>query len=100
MSIQVLNPKKAYLIRIDGSTEEVTPQNGSDFKLNELKQFIGGGYIEIVRLPNSPTIFVIDEEGKLKNFEYNEMATTLSGIMAYGDVLVGDVVMCPSKMVK
>ena len=40
-----------------------TPENGSDFQLEELKKIVGG-WIEIVRCPND-WIMVVNEEGQL-----------------------------------
>ena len=89
--------KALHIKAIPQVIKEVFPKNGKDFSLEELKQYIGGGYIEIVRCKGGQ-IMVIDEEGKLKGLPINPVAT-----MIYGnpnDIIVGDVLLCPDKMVK
>ncbi len=39
----------AKIIKTDGTIVEVTPQNGTDFQLEELQKIVGG-YIEVLRL--------------------------------------------------
>ena len=94
------------IIRASGARVEVTRFN-REVTLDELKTAIGGGYIEAV--PHFRTIkiegrlrpcwAICDEDGKLKNLPYNDMATAiwneafhrLHGISTYPDYLVGDV---------
>ena len=38
----------AKIIKTDGTIVEVTPQNGTDFQLEELQKIVGG-YIEVLR---------------------------------------------------
>ena len=68
---------KAILLKTDGTSVEVMPENGTDFQLPELYALIGCSMIEILSLYNGK-IMVIDEEGKLKNdFVVNKYATEL-----------------------
>jgi hypothetical protein len=57
---------KAYILTTDGEIKVTAPKNGTDFSLDELKAAIGGGYIEIVRIPHN-RLMVVDEEGKIKD---------------------------------
>ena len=77
----------------DGSEQEVFPDNGTDFKLNELQAFVGG-FIEVVYLMNRD-IMVVNEEGALLNLPFNRKASEMAGIPVVGDVLV-----CNSEMVR
>lgn len=52
----------ATLLKSDGTRKEIQPQNGTDFKLEELQAYVDG-YIEIVNLQNGE-ILVINEDGK------------------------------------
>jgi len=61
----------------DGTTKEVTPANGSDFRLKEV-QAIVGGYVEVVYLENGD-IMLVNEESKLIGLDRNEEATRLAG---------------------
>lgn len=80
-------------LKADTTVEAIRPDNGTDFSLKELQGYVGG-YIEIVRLPNN-YILVVDEEGELKQKKLNKKASELAG-----QPIVGDVVLCKSKMVR
>ena len=90
----------AILIKTDTTTAGVFPANGSDFKLEDLQGYVDG-LIEIVTVTES-VIMVINEEGK-DVLPVNVMATVLAkaqrAIFPW-DYICGDVVMCPSEMVK
>ena len=90
----------AILIKTDASTAGGFPANGTDFKLEELQGYVDG-LIEIVTVTES-VIMVINEEGK-DVLPVNVMATVLAkaqrAIFPW-DYICGDVVMCPSEMVK
>ena len=80
------------IIHVDGTREPYPPANGKQYTLEELQKAIGGGYIEIVRTRDN-RLMVIDEEGKLKGFPVNPVATAM---YRYGpeDPIVGDVLVC------
>lgn len=82
----------ATLIKIDGSTETVKPSSGKRFNLHELQTFVGG-YFQMLAIGS--TVFVMDEEGKLKGKELNKAATHRAHDFLFpGDYLVGDVLIC------
>lgn len=85
----------AIHLKVDGTKEVVKPGDGrTDFNLDELKKYIGGGYIQIIRL-NDDRMVVMDEEAKLKNFELNLPATRLCHEVLWpGDYISGDVLIC------
>jgi hypothetical protein len=89
----------AILVKTNGEIEYVSPQNDSDFSLNELKNFVGG-YIEI--LPLGKELMVINEEGKLLGLPYNENATARlqSQYGANSDYIVGNALICSAKQIK
>lgn len=92
--------KGAILIKSDATTAGVFPANGADFKLKELQGFVGG-LIEIVYLTDD-VIMVINEEGN-DALPLNMMATVMAKAQCAifpGDYICGDVLMCPSEMVK
>ncbi len=80
------------IIRVDGSREAYPPADGRHYTLEEMQRAIGGGYIEIVHTKDG-RLMVLDEEGKLKRFQVNQVATAL---YVYGnqDPIVGDVLVC------
>jgi len=89
----------AKIIKSNGETIDVNPNNGNDFKLEEL-QTIVGGYIEIVWLPNNE-IMVVNEDGKLMELPINQEATKIyQNAFGYNDVIVGDVLLCKSNQVE
>lgn len=87
----------ARTITSDGVETPVSPKNGTDFSLEELQGFVGGP-IEIVPVPGTNDIIVLHEEGKLEGQPMNEKATRLYA-NPY-DCIVGNVLVCPSSMVK
>lgn len=90
----------ARIIRANGEVETIKPKNGKDFQLEELQSIVGG-YIEIINLDATNRLMVVDEEGKLKNKPYNELATTIiRSETLLLDVVVGDVLVCSNKQIK
>lgn len=99
--------KWGFVIKARGSPafEIVHPKNKKDFQLAELKDVIGGGYIQIVSIrahskfrgpPLEEFCMVLDEEGKMKGFPFNFLATVLYDPESIiGDPIVGDVLICP-----
>jgi hypothetical protein len=86
------------IYRAGGSQEPAAPANKKDFTLKEL-QAIVGGYIEMVFL-NNGQIMVVNEEGKLEGLPLNVRATEIIRRNGKEDTIVGDVLVCPSKMIK
>ena len=76
----------AHILKVDGTTESI-----KDTELATLQEAVGG-YIQIVSIPSSDKIIVLDEEGKLKDKPVNKKATELYN-NPY-DVIVGDVIIC------
>lgn len=92
--------KKPYLSKVNGDIEVVCPRNGSDFSLEELQGYVDG-LIEIVDLRNG-MIAVVNEEGKFTK-EMNVFATFVAHTckaLFPNDYIAGDVLFCPSEMVK
>ena len=79
----------AQIIKATGERIKVKPKNGTDFQLDELKDFVGG-YIEIVRL-KAGKILVVNEDGMIYNLPFNYEATELAYRMIFGDVLYCDI---------
>lgn len=80
------------IIRVNGTTEAYPPANGRHYTLEEMQKAIGGGWIEIVHTKDG-RLMVLDEEGKLKGFPVNLVATALY-IYGSQDPIVGDVLLC------
>jgi hypothetical protein len=86
----------ATLIKTTSETETVSPIDGKHFSLEELQKFVGG-YIEFISLNGNGLMMVVNEEGKLKNLQVNQIATdTYKG----GDIILGDVLICDKKLLK
>ncbi len=88
----------AKLIKHTGEIIEIEPENGSNFKLQELYKILNCRLIELVATRDGRLI-ILDEEGKLQNKSINTKATKL---YKYGeeDIIVGDVVVCNNKQIK
>lgn len=83
----------AAFIKTNGEITNVTPKNGTDYKYEELKEFVGG-YIEIVPI-NDHEIMVVNEEGKLNNLPVNHIASLLYKY----DIICGNVLVCDDSEV-
>jgi hypothetical protein len=84
----------ATLIKSNGEETNVLPKNKTDFKLDELQNYVGG-FIEIVKTKDGRTM-VINEEGKINELPINQKATDLY-LHGNFDFIVGDVVVCNSN---
>ena len=83
----------AKIIKANGIETETKPKNGTDFKLEELKEIVGG-WVELVWLPLGK-IMAVNEDGKNMNLPINEKATKIyREAFAYPDYIVGDVLLC------
>lgn len=76
----------ASLLKTDGTETLVTPANGKKFTLEEMQKYVGG-YIEIVRGPNSSKL-IVNEEGLLQGLPLNRLASLAANRYIVGDVLV------------
>jgi hypothetical protein len=83
----------ATLLRVEGTTEPITPA-GKHWTLEEMKTLVGG-WIEVVRTIDG-RFMVIDEEGKIKKKPLNIQATKL---YLYGrhDPIVGTALLFNTK---
>ena len=81
----------ATLIKTNGEETNVLPNNKTDFKLDELQNYVGD-LIETVRTKDNK-IIVINEEGKINELPINEKATDLY-VHSNFDFIVGDVLIC------
>jgi hypothetical protein len=86
------------LYRTDGTQEVVKPGNKKDFTLKELQGFVGG-YIELVFISDS-RVMVVNEDGKLDELPINVRATEIIRAQDITDVIAGDALVCPSKLIK
>lgn len=112
----------SFIISALGEIITVFPLNGSDFSLVELQSAVKG-FIEVVPIKRKvgPIIFnefdkegieieltdeyimVVNSEGKFETPDFNYIATVLakkSGSIMSNDWIAGNVLICPSKMVK
>ncbi len=93
-----LLPTKAYHITVDGNIEEISPNNGKEFKLEEAQSRVEG-YIEIVYLTKNQ-IMLVNEEGKYDK-GINIIATGIANLhkaLWRDDYICGNVIICPVCM--
>lgn len=97
-NLMELMPDKAYHITVEGRIDEISPNNGKAFQLEEVQKRVEG-FIEIVYL-SKDRIMIVNEEGKFDK-EQNVIATGIANLfhaLWRGDYICGDVVVCPSLM--
>lgn len=89
----------AVIYKANGEKQEVTPENGKDFKLKQLQNIVGG-LIDYVHLGNGE-IMVFNDEGKLMRLPYNREATErFQKAFQTDDFIVGDVLVCKDNEVE
>lgn len=101
-----MKAKVGLLYKTDGSMVVVKPKNGTDFKYEELRTFVGG-MVEIVPTPNGRLI-VVNEEGKLIGLPYNNKGSDIwkseYPISEYpnnnDETIVGDMLYCEKNLIK
>lgn len=87
------------IMRANGTTEPAPkPKNGTDYSLKELQEIVGG-LIQIVNLKDD-LIMVVNEEGLLIGLKKNQNATALAILSEAAELIVGDVLVCHTDMVK
>lgn len=66
----------ATLINMDGSTEEVFPENGKTFTLAEVQKLVGG-YIQVFPFLIGGRQMLVDEDGLLRKLPVNSVASAM-----------------------
>ena len=78
----------------------IHPESGKHFGLKELQKAVGG-YIETYPMPKKSReikrIMIMNENGRLNGLPKNVVASAAFGPEGH---IVGDVVICPSRMLK
>lgn len=83
----------AVIYKANGEREEVHPENGKDFKLEQLQKIVGG-YIDMLGI-GGDEIMVFNDEGKLMGLPFNQEATErFQKAFQTDDFIVGDVLIC------
>lgn len=89
----------AVIYKANGEHQEVFPENGKDFKLEELQKIVGG-LIDAIGI-GGDQIMVFNDEGKLIRLPYNQAATELfRKHYDTDDFIVGDVLVCKDSEIK
>jgi len=71
------------LLKVNATESEI--YNGK-IELAELQEAVGGGLIEIINLRNA--IMIVNEEGLIKEFPYNILASGYAGIPIVGQAVL------------
>jgi hypothetical protein len=96
----------ATLLHQDGDIQGIQPANGTDFSLSELKDLLGCSYIEVIYLDNEgdddDLIMIGDEEGRLISDPVENVQATKVYRESWGcqQNIVGNIILCPSSMLK
>ena len=94
----------ATLMKIDGTTQEVFPQDKKrGFTLEELYKLVGGN-CRLIEAPgpfNDGRLMIMDEEGKLNGQELNvEASEKFYKELGYKDLIMGNVIMVNNEEFK
>tara|TARA_B100000029_G_scaffold317916_1_gene310351 strand:- start:3059 stop:3337 length:279 start_codon:yes stop_codon:yes gene_type:complete len=83
-----------YIVDTTGTIKKVNPNNGTEFTLKELQGFVGG-LIENVpiffdQVSEKPEwdVMLCNEEGLIKGYEPNEIASRLAQQLIVGNVVL------------
>lgn len=73
---EILKSDSAVKITTDGKVTKISPKDGKYFSLKEMYEYCNCDLVEFVYLPENK-IMVCDEEGLLKDWVANELASKL-----------------------
>lgn len=89
----------AVILKTNGERQEVSPENGTDIKLEQLQEIVGG-CIDCVGI-SGDEIMVFNDEGKLMGLPINREATEIfQKHFNTDDFIVGDVLICKDDEVR
>lgn len=83
---------KTFILKSDDTVQIFKPLNGENFSLDEMQKAVGG-LIQVVNIPHTDLIMVINEEGVLFFLPKNHMASAI-----VRQDIVGNVIIMPSAM--
>lgn len=91
-------------ITADGRTEEVEPENGTDFSLEELQGYISSGIsdpvIDVKTFPDK-SFMVVHDEGHSLGLPVNALVTShYRDLFGGNDIIVGDVLFVAAGKIK
>lgn len=93
-----LSQLEAFVVSSTGNVREVLPRKSKFFDRDEIHGYTNGGpTFETLNLPApfAGKVMVLNEEGKLKNLQRNEIATFLANrVIGANDYIAGDVLVC------
>lgn len=79
--------------------ENINPKNGTDFTLEEVYKYVGSP-VQLLDISENEYA-LINEEGKIRDMEYNSLATELlDGILLPGDYIVGNMMIVDKSQFK
>lgn len=79
--------------------DNIEPKNGADFTLEEVYEYVGSP-VQLLDISENE-YGLINEEGKIRDMEYNSLATELlDGILFPGDYIVGNMMIVKKSQFK
>lgn len=69
------NNSASYRITTDGTIEEITPENGKHYSLEEMYRHCNADLVEFIYLPDE-RVMIVDEEGALKSTKKQNWVAT------------------------
>ena len=101
----------ATLYKTDGTSEDVSPENGKNFQLEELYKLLNCTNVELIDINSDFTIMIGDGEARCKNEDCQVVNRSASLVYRLGWVtevenvndlplIIGDVIVCQSNQFK
>jgi len=89
----------ARVIKTNGDIVQVAPKNGRYFKLDEAQKLVND--IITVVFDNGEEIMIASDNAIEFGFKFNFVASIVaSGVLHYETHIFGDVIVCPSSMLR
>ena len=92
---------KPTLLKCDGTSQPIRPNNGEFFTVEELQSLVGGKNLQIAKVARDKGYLISNWKTVKSDRNFNDEATLIYS-MSHGfmDTIYGDAVLCPTEMYK
>ena len=92
---------KPTLLKCDGTSQSISPNNCEFFTVEELEALVGGKNLQIAKVARDKGYLISNWKTEKSDGNFNDEATLIY-CMSHGfmDTIYGDAVLCPTEMFK